>query len=135
MSPHIDSHILSNSTWKDDDIFTWEQVCYYVTKYGTIENYLLTTKLKFPPSSSESSESPSVIILPNDFPYSVEKGIDHILVWSQVPLKPDYVEHVLQNNYDQTKWEWVYFVNPPEIQSVKKLPHVHVFLRRRPFVH
>ncbi|KAI9301844.1 hypothetical protein BJ944DRAFT_242912 [Cunninghamella echinulata] len=142
-----------------DEVFSWEDVRYLVLsnqikkihrhpsvqvvyqkwmkdtleKYGTIENYLLSTKLHFPSATNTSSEEPPVIILPNDFPYSVEKGIKHILIWSQTPLTPDYVEKIIQKNYTPKEWEWVYFVNPPEVQSVKKLPHVHVFLRRRLF--
>ncbi|KAI8339114.1 hypothetical protein BC941DRAFT_422118 [Chlamydoabsidia padenii] len=159
MAPHIDTAPSTTpiEKGKNNDIFTWEQVYHFVSTnqikkiyrhpsvqnvynqwiketlatYGTIENYLLSTKLKFPPPSS-SNDPPAVIILPNDFPYSVEDGIKHILIWSQVPLDPDYVEQILKEHYDMATWEWVYWVNPPEIQSVKKLPHVHVFLRQRP---
>ena len=99
-----------------------------LAKYGTIENYLLKTKLHFEPTTDKSR--PSVIILPNDFPYSVEAGIQHILIWSQTPLASSYIEEILQKNYGPS-YEWVYWVNPPEIQSVRKLPHVHVFLRHR----
>lgn len=95
--------------------------------FGTIENYLLTTKLKF--ETMTDPTCPPVIILPNDFPYSVTPGIHHILLWSQIPLTRPYIQHILESNYGS--YEWVYFVNPPEIQSVRKLPHVHVFMRRR----
>lgn len=100
-----------------------------LASYGTIENYLLSTKLKFEPVTD--SNRPPVIILPNDFPYSVAAGIHHILLWSQIPLSRSYIQDILQLNYGQQDYEWVYFVNPPEIQSVRKLPHVHVFMRRR----
>lgn len=97
--------------------------------YGSIENYLLSTKLHFKPIEDKSR--PPVIILANDFPYSVEKGIEHILLWSQIPLSRDYIEDILESNYGSKSYQWVYFVNPPEIQSVRKLPHVHVFMRQR----
>lgn len=100
-----------------------------LNKYGSIENYLLSTKLHFKPI--EDKNRPPVIILPNDFPYSVEEGIKHILIWSQLPLSPSYIEEILETNYGSKTYEWVYFVNPPEIQSVRKLPHVHVFMRQR----
>lgn len=100
-----------------------------LAKYGTIEQYLLSTKLHFKPITDPTR--PPVIILPNDFPYSVEEGISHILLWSQIPLSRDYIEDILESNYGHEQYEWVYFVNPPEIQSVRKLPHVHVFMRRR----
>ncbi|KAI9006683.1 hypothetical protein CLU79DRAFT_892147 [Phycomyces nitens] len=98
-----------------------------LSKYGTIENYLLSTKLHFPPSST--GECPSVVILPNDFPYYTQQGILHILIWSKSPLSRSCTQMILEEQYGKG-WEWVYWVNPPEIQSVRKLPHVHVFLRR-----
>lgn len=98
-----------------------------LSKYGSIEKYLLSTKLHFKPLQDTSK--PPVIILPNDFPYSVEEGIQHILLWSQIPLSRDYIEYILETNFGSQNYEWVYWVNPPEIQSVKKLPHVHVFMR------
>jgi hypothetical protein len=100
-----------------------------LSAYGSIENYLLSTRLMFKPIVNE--HRPPVIILPNDFPYSVEEGISHILLWSQIPLASDYIEQILESNYGHKLYEWVYFVNPPEIQSVRKLPHVHVFMRHR----
>lgn len=100
-----------------------------LSRYGTIENYLLSSKLKFKPITDQNH--PPVIILPNDFPYSVTPGIHHILLWSQIPLNRAYIQDILELNYGQKDYEWVYFVNPPEIQSVRKLPHVHVFMRRR----
>ncbi|KAI8090884.1 uncharacterized protein B0P05DRAFT_527818 [Gilbertella persicaria] len=100
-----------------------------LAKYGSIENYLLSAKLRFEPIQDETR--PPVIILPNDFPYAVEEGISHILLWSQVPLKQPYVEEILEKNYGSKYYEWVYFVNPPDIQSVRKLPHVHVFMRQK----
>ncbi|KAI8985863.1 hypothetical protein BDB01DRAFT_786592 [Pilobolus umbonatus] len=139
-----------------DHYHPWEEIVHYVSKnqvsklrrnksdeivyrawtkqalidYGTIENYLLKEKLHFP--SPESSNRPVVLVLPNDFPYSVDPGIDHILIWSQEPLQAEYIESILESRYDRTLYEWVYFVNPPEWQSVRRLPHVHVFIRLVP---
>ncbi|KAI7905308.1 uncharacterized protein BX663DRAFT_559482 [Cokeromyces recurvatus] len=140
-------------------VFSWEEVYYFVSsnqikcihrneqvqaiynqwmkdtleKYGSIESYLLSTKLKEFVNTTTTTEvvidpyRPKVIILPNDFPYSVDKGIQHILLWSQTPLARNYIEETLESNYGRKSYEWVYFVNPSEIQSVRKLPHVHVF--------
>ncbi|KAI8967119.1 hypothetical protein BDF20DRAFT_902672 [Mycotypha africana] len=106
-------------------------------KYGTLENFLLKEKIHFPAEDidmddhDKQNRSPAILILPNDFPYSVEPGIEHILIWSKVPLSADFVESVLEEKYGSSKWEWIYFVNPPETQSVRRLPHVHVFMRSR----
>ncbi|KAI9021634.1 hypothetical protein CLU79DRAFT_752541 [Phycomyces nitens] len=137
-----------------DHVHPWEEICHFVVtnqitllrrnrtdeevyrqwltetlpKYNSIEDYLLKEKLHF---SDSVDGKPNVIILPNDFPYSVDPGIKHILLWSQAPLSTEYVIELLEENYGSKKWEWVYFVNPPETQSVRLLPHVHVFMRPR----
>ncbi|KAI7871655.1 hypothetical protein BDF14DRAFT_1719045 [Spinellus fusiger] len=100
-----------------------------LANHGSIENYLLTSKLHFPTYSP--TDTPSVFLLPNDFPYAIEEGICHLLIWSQTPLENAHIEDILENSYGKELWEWVYWVNPPEIQSVRRLPHVHVFLRQR----
>jgi hypothetical protein len=91
-------------------------------KYGTIENYLIQEKIHFP-------ENQDILMLPNDFPYSIEPGVEHILIWSKEALQADQVEAILDANYGRM-WEWTFFINPPKYQSVKRLPHVHVFLRK-----
>ncbi|KAI7900765.1 uncharacterized protein BX663DRAFT_476262 [Cokeromyces recurvatus] len=109
-----------------DHVHSWEEIVHYATinKYGSVENYLLKEKIHF---SSDSN----FLILPNDFPYSIDPGIEHVLIWSKEPLAADFVESLLEKNYGSSVWEWVYFVNPPELQSIPRLPHVHVFMRKR----
>ncbi|KAG0180777.1 hypothetical protein DFQ28_002622 [Apophysomyces sp. BC1034] len=107
------------------ETFTWEEET--LDQYGSIETYLLKEKLHFP---KEHTPQPPVILLPNDFPYAVEPGISHLLMWSQTALHKDYVEEILLSRYGKD-YEWVFWVNPVEIQSVRRLPHVHIFLRGR----
>lgn len=94
-----------------------------MAEYGSVENYLIKEKVHFP-------EGSNILILKNDFPYSTEPGIEHILIWSKSPLQSAVVQDILNENFDNKEWEWTYFVNPPELQSVKRLPHVHVFMRK-----
>ncbi|EIE83427.1 hypothetical protein RO3G_08132 [Rhizopus delemar RA 99-880] len=108
-----------------DHVYSWEEILHYVEKYESIENYLIKEKLHFP------DIHPSYLILPNDFPYSVEPGTEHILIWSKEPLMSEFVERLLEQEYGSNVWEWTYFVNPPELQSVRRFPHVHVFMRKK----
>ena len=71
------------------------------------------------------------MVLPNDFPYSTEPGVEHVLIWSKQPLSAEFIESVLEEKYGSSVLEWIYFVNPPEYQSVRRLPHAHVFMRKR----
>lgn len=50
-----------------------------LSKYESLEEYMLKEKLKFP--ETVDKERPPVIVLPNDFPYSTEPGIEHHLIW------------------------------------------------------
>ncbi|KAI9496282.1 hypothetical protein BDB00DRAFT_809787 [Zychaea mexicana] len=102
-----------------------------LSKYKDIEDFLLSEKLHFPTEEPADPTRPHYIVLPNDFPYSTEPGTKHVLIWSQKPLSEPYVREILESHYGSNNWEWVYFVNPPETQSVKRLPHVHVFMRPR----
>ncbi|KAI8643068.1 hypothetical protein BD408DRAFT_365554 [Parasitella parasitica] len=120
MPPVTEEHIYT------DHVHPWEEIVEYVCKYGTVENFLLKEKLHWPVDDPKP-----ILVLPNDFPYSVDPGIEHILIWSKEPLDAEYVESVLDERYGATVWEWVYFVNPPEWQSIPTLPHVHVFMRKR----
>ncbi|KAI8369278.1 uncharacterized protein BYT42DRAFT_595387 [Radiomyces spectabilis] len=113
--------------------YSWEDICHYVytlQTYGSIENFLLKEKLHFPAHDGDP-DRPAVIVLPNDFRYPAAPGIEHILIWSRAPLQETYVKEILEDHYGSEAWEWIYFVNPPITQSVRKLPHVHVFLRPR----
>ncbi|KIL55980.1 hypothetical protein M378DRAFT_173119 [Amanita muscaria Koide BX008] len=40
----------------------------------------------------------------------------------------------IKNRWPQEEWETGWFVNPPSIQSVPELPHIHVFAKRKDFV-
>ncbi|KAG0786665.1 hypothetical protein G6F57_015115 [Rhizopus arrhizus] len=107
---------------REDEIVYRKWTLETIEKYKSIENYLIKEKLHFP------DIHPSYLILPNDFPYSVEPGTEHILIWSKEPLMSEFVEHLLEQEYGSNVWEWTYFVNPPELQSVRRFPHVHVFM-------
>ncbi|KAL9546331.1 hypothetical protein MBANPS3_006718 [Mucor bainieri] len=135
-----------------DHVHPWEEIVHYVSQnqvsklrrnkdaqavyqkwiqetlqtYGSVENFLLKEKLIWP-----KDDPKPILVLPNDFPYSVDPGIEHVLIWSKAPLAADFVESVLDERFGARIWEWIYFVNPPEWQSVPTLPHVHVFMRKR----
>lgn len=71
------------------------------------------------------------MVLPNDFPYSVVPGIEHILIWSKVPMQQEKILEILEERFGSKEWEWIFFVNPPQWQSVPSLPHTHIFMRKR----
>ncbi|OZJ04624.1 hypothetical protein BZG36_02062 [Bifiguratus adelaidae] len=163
MSPVADVQV--KSIQSDDDFHTWEELRYLLgndglhrlrraptplakynawsaeTKatYRTIENYLKTEVLKFPPSTaSPDPDMPpdtafSYLFRLNDFPYAIDPKITHYLIWSPRPLSEKEINYVLEKRLPnlKTDQEEMHFVNPKHLQSVKGIWHAHVFVRDR----
>ena len=89
--------------------------------------------------------------MPNDWPYGLDKGIRHVVVWLKTRLETEppkgelttsgraLVEEFIQQQFmkpvadltgssDNVMW----FKNPVALQSVPGLEHVHVLLRNVP---
>ncbi|KAF9116519.1 hypothetical protein BGX27_001813 [Mortierella sp. AM989] len=121
-------------------------------KYGSPDEYIRQRVLHWPPaeidsessdgnesSTSCSSVSPptsptgpvdplEVRLIKNEFPYSVEPGIEHWLIWSRNLLTDEnwiraYLEERLPGR------EFLFFINPPELRSVPTIFHVQVFTK------
>ncbi|KAF8951157.1 hypothetical protein BGZ52_013380, partial [Haplosporangium bisporale] len=82
-----------------------------------------------PPSSPTGPLSPLEIVLKkNEFPYSVKKGIEHWLIWSRSPLTDEvWIRRYLEERLPGR--DYLFFVNPPELQSVPSIFHVQVFTK------
>lgn len=86
-------------------------------------------------------------IIPNDFPYNLEKNITHLCVWSKVAIESDpsselgdisdetrlvIEEYVCAKFVDQLgiqRDHLVWFRNWGAIQSVKEISHIHVLIK------
>jgi hypothetical protein len=72
-------------------------------------------------------KDPLTRLVPNDFPYFVEDNIHHFILWkTKEPVSDDEIETVkneLRKDYgavDILNW-----VNPPALQSIPEVDHVH----------
>ncbi|WZN63801.1 DUF3605 domain-containing protein [Chloropicon roscoffensis] len=63
----------------------------------------------------------------NDFPYALEKNIRHYLLWSTKELSTDELSQQVADFVDTE--QYVYFVNPPHLRSVRKVWHAHVLFK------
>lgn len=54
----------------------------------------------------------------NDFPYSLEPGVEHHNLWASAPLPAAAVEAVIAERRPAGEWEVLWFVNPPVLMSV-----------------
>jgi hypothetical protein len=81
------------------------------------------------PKEPENADRKDVAILDNDFPYDLQYDIIHLVVW----LRPgvSYREEGMKSIFDLYMKDYVCFKNDPEIQSVKSIPHYHLFLKNK----
>jgi len=68
----------------------------------------------------------------NDFPYNVEQGIHHNVLWTLQETSDDELRNIIEKHYDSSKVEYVFAVNRPQHRTVKTIYHAHVFSRERP---
>lgn len=70
----------------------------------------------------------------NDFPYFMEPGIDHYVLWKiggGACNETDICERkqqLVEMGYDETMIHWV---NPPNLKSIPEVDHVHLLARRK----
>lgn len=130
-------------------------------KYGSIINYLIQHRfpkvwgntLPFTPNSETPFNDPTdYIVLLNHWPYALENGIVHLVVWTRTPLCVDkikgdllpesrvavnefvrkfFVERLGDNGENKVLW----FKNWASLQSVRAVDHVHILVRDvHPFI-
>ena len=93
--------------------------------------------------SGEKEGAPCTVAL-NNFPYDMEEGIQHYLVW----VNPNYqgeqrfriedfgyvrdwvLEKFCGGDEETLDRRCVYFQNIERLRSVKAIPHLHIFIRK-----
>jgi hypothetical protein len=70
-----------------------------------------------------------LVWLDNDFPYALQAGIQHLVLWSTGALDEATLRAAIAARYDAARWECAWFVNPPALKSVKRIEHAHVLCR------
>ena len=61
----------------------------------------------------------------NEYPYDVE-DTTHYLIWSTEPLSNDKINEVATKHANSR--EFIQFVNPENLKSVKNVWHAHIFI-------
>ncbi|GBC24515.1 uncharacterized protein OCT59_009158 [Rhizophagus irregularis] len=115
-------------------------------EYGSLDNYIYQNVLNWPKESSPndpslqeyfSSKIPSTHynLRLNDFPYTIDSSISHYVLWSRLPFRDpndrnvkDDINLFLKENFPGNE-EWLFFINPPQLQSIKNIWHGHIFVR------
>jgi hypothetical protein len=112
----------------------------FFTKYrGGIESLDAQSVTADPPGSSSGSPStsqrhfssspalpPSLPFLirwsPNTFPYALEEGLHHCLLWishGDTSVSDEFLQSAIEQKFPARKFETIFFVNPVENRSVK----------------
>ena len=79
----------------------------------------------------EPKLQPRLVWRRNDFPYHFEEGIDHWVLWSSSgPLLDEALRGEAAERFG-TDHEFLIWVNPPELQSVRAMWHAHVLIRKK----
>jgi len=83
-------------------------------------------------SSQRTRGSLSVRLEPNHFPYDLEPGIAHLVLWSVIPLSEGQMHRKIKDQLKRmykSEVEYIAFVNFVEDQTIRDLWHAHVFAR------
>jgi hypothetical protein len=119
---------------RDYELFRY----YSRRQYHSVVDYILCTKFGYEKEKEDNglwrAGQPSVTrvvqtaVVPNDFPYSMERGVVHYILWKTK-------EDIAQEDIDQAKIELkhrlgnvvdiILWVNPPHLQSLPEIDHVH----------
>lgn len=131
--------------------------------YGTIPNYIMKERLYWQPLATSTAQTGPLFdvkdpvpfadskdyrILPNDWPYGLEKSMTHIIIWLKnrletepvkgelTPTAQKQVEAFVQKTFIDrvkdlpgTEDTIMFFKNPTILQSVPGLEHIHVICR------
>jgi len=75
---------------------------------------------------------PQSRLFPNDFSYALEAGIAHDLVWLQQPLarNDSRIPRLVELYKPASQFETMHLVNPPRLQTIPDIFHIHIFARR-----
>lgn len=135
-------------------------------EYGSIMAYIMQVRLKWKPSPRSTPESGPLFdyedptpfknsrdyrVMPNDWPYGLDQGITHLIVWlkNRLEVEPPrgdmtarartQVEAFVQEHFVRPVEELtgktdnvIWFKNWVSLQSVPGIDHVHVLLKDVP---
>ena len=73
----------------------------------------------------------SVNMVINDFPYDLEQGIGHYVLFAQHSLAPEVITEIITETFPGLTTLW--FVNNPNQQSVKEVWHCHIMVKSETF--
>mmetsp|Transcript_3857 Transcript_3857/g.7966 ORF Transcript_3857/g.7966 Transcript_3857/m.7966 type:complete len:208 (-) Transcript_3857:276-899(-) len=124
--------ILVYREFRDKVVEEYETIGDYVAVqvFGleTETNFMSSHKRKAVWPSDFNAGEPMLVFRENDFPYSLEDGIEHHVLWSSSDLSEKAIRDVIAKERDG--FESIFFINPPEYKSVHSIQHAHILSRK-----
>jgi hypothetical protein len=125
-------------------------------EYGGFQPFIIKEKLKWVANDSGVIEpanpvflgdNSDVKMLLNDYPYGVDPGIVHIVVWSKAVIPEDgtgkpadeatrkikaYIKNTFQDQLGMRPDDILWFKNSFDLRSIRSIEHFHVLLNQPP---
>jgi hypothetical protein len=77
-------------------------------------------------TTTPTTDTGRMVLVPNDFPYSMQPGIIHYILWKRTKITPSDIEEATDELKKQLSAEdIVFWVNPPNLKSLPEIDHVH----------
>lgn len=102
-------------------------------QYGTTIEFMAKSKLV----DFLADPAANFHLIPSDFPYAIPEGAAHYILWSKPKLQslarePEIplVREIIVDKFNEIyggpdNYEWVWFVNPPHLQTIPEVSHGH----------
>jgi len=109
------------------------------SEYETMADYVRARYFGFAIVPTENNKKKAQIPDPiehkiiwtmNEFPYYLEEGIEHHLIWSTQPLTDEHVKQVLEQHVPSANFETVVIQNTFNA-SIPEVFHLHVFTKKK----
>ena len=84
-------------------------------------------------SNVPSFTDKEILFSENPYPYNLEKGIMHYVLWSyHRNLSKIESLQIINEKFPSTEFEYLMFENRYTDKSVREIPHIQVFIRKKP---
>ena len=108
-----------------------DQIPIYSTGDLPYLNLFLKDTEEFEDRSGIKAENSFILLTMNNFPYDLEDGVQHWLVWSNRGYQLDSIRSVLRETLHENI-EWQLYENAPHLKSIPEISHYQLFIRKRP---
>ncbi|ORX89042.1 hypothetical protein K493DRAFT_319020 [Basidiobolus meristosporus CBS 931.73] len=96
-------------------------------EYGSMAQYIQQVKLGWVDSKGDPVPGEDFKLLPNDFPYKLDPTIQHLVLWCRKPFTREEMAKILSAELPGK--EFLFFVNPKALQSIRTVYHAQVMVR------